>query len=80
MLDRHAVQQLLLAKVPAREIAQQVHTSVRTVRRIAREAKIEAVNDATARATHPVGRPAIALETQTRVKALLEEDPERPPW
>lgn len=79
MLDRHAVQELLRAKVKAREIARQFGVSVSTVRRIAREGKVESTDRATTRAVHPVGRPAIAAAIRERVKALLVEDPERPP-
>lgn len=79
MLDRHAVQKLLRAGVSAREIARQLDTSVRTVRRIAREAAIEQVDGATARALHPVGRPAVTAALRERVQALLLADPELPP-
>ncbi len=40
MLDRHVVQALLDGKVAARAIAAQFQISVRTVRRIAREAGV----------------------------------------
>ena len=42
MLDRHAVQALVRAKVTAREIAEQLKVSVRTVRRIVREGEVAA--------------------------------------
>ena len=41
MLDRHAVHALVRAEVTAREIAQQLAVSVRTVRRIVREGMLK---------------------------------------
>ena len=79
MLDRHAVQELLRAHVPARQIAQQVKTSVRTVRRIARETAVESGDDAVSRAAREIGRPGVADTIRARVTALVAEDPERPP-
>jgi transposase len=79
MLDRHAVQELLRAKVTARAIAKQFRVSLSTVRRIAREAAISKADAATTRVVHPVGRPGIAEQTRERARALLIEDPERPP-
>jgi transposase len=79
MLDRHAVQELHRAKVKAREIAKQFGVSLSTVRRIAREATIESADRTTTRMVHPVGRPAVTAQMRDRVKALLVEDPERPP-
>ena len=49
MLDRQAIQELLRAKVPARQIAKRVKASVRTVRRIGREAAVESGDDAASR-------------------------------
>lgn len=79
MLDRHAVQKLLRAKVPARVIAQQLGVSVRTVRRIAREGTIETGDDGAARVARGIGRPRVSEAVQARVHALLSEDPARPP-
>lgn len=79
MLDRHAVQELLRAHVKAREIAKQFGVSLSTIRRIAREEAIANADAATTRVVHPVGRPGITDETRARVKALLTEDPDRPP-
>ena len=47
MLDRHAVQELLRAKVRAREIAKQFGVSLSTVRRIAREDAIKSADPTT---------------------------------
>ena len=59
MLDRHAVQELVRAKVTAREIATQYGVSVRTVRRILREEEVQTGNDADARRTRAIGRPRV---------------------
>jgi transposase len=79
MLDRHAVQELVRAEVPAREIAKQFGVSVRTIRRIAREGQVETGDDALARRVRQVGRPRITDAIRARLQALVLEDPERPP-
>ena len=57
MLDRHAVQELVRARVTAHAIAKQFGVSVRTVRRIVREVAAESGDDPTARAARRIGRP-----------------------
>lgn len=79
MLDRHAVQELLRAKVPARQIAQQFKASVRTVRRIGREGAVESADDAASRARRGIGRRGVSDAVRSRVTALLTDDPELPP-
>lgn len=79
MLDRHAVQALLAAKVTARAIATQFRISVRTVRRIAREADIGTAAEPPSTATARVGRPRVTEAIRTRVRALVTDDPEMPP-
>ncbi len=79
MLDRHAVQELVRAGVAAREIAKQVGTSVRTVRRIVREGPVEGTDDAGARDARQIGRPRVTDALRARVRALVLEDGERPP-
>ncbi|HEY5060144.1 MAG TPA: IS21 family transposase [Gemmatimonadaceae bacterium] len=79
MLDRHAVQALVRAKVTAREIAEQLKVSVRTIRRIVREGEVATGNDAAARSARQVGRPQVTEAVRARVHALVLEDPERPP-
>jgi transposase len=79
MLDRHAVQALVRAKVTAREIAEQLKVSVRTIRRIVREGEVATGDDAAARSARQVGRPQVTEAVRVRVHALLLEDPERPP-
>jgi transposase len=79
MLDRHAVQELVRAEVTAREIAKQFGVSVRTIRRIVREGAVQTGDDATARSARHVGRPRVTEAIRARVRALVLEDPERPP-
>lgn len=79
MLDRHAVQELVRAKVTAREIAKQFGVSVRTVRRILREGRIETGDDAAARSVRAIGRPAVSQAMRERIAALVAEDADRPP-
>jgi transposase len=79
MLDRHAVQELVRAVVTAREIAMQLGVSVRTVRRIVREGVVESGDDIVARSAREIGRPRVTDATRARVRALVLEDPERPP-
>ena len=79
MLDRHAVQELRRAGVTARAIATQYGISVRTVRRLGREAAVETGIDATARHDRAIGRPGVSDAVRERVRALVVEDPERPP-
>jgi transposase len=79
MLDRHAVHELLRAGRATEEVARQFGVSQRTIQRIAREPAVETADDAVARQARGVGRPAVAAEVRTRVRALLAEDPEAPP-
>jgi transposase len=79
MLDRHAVQALVRARVTAREIAEQLKVSVRTVRRIVREGAVETGDDVVARSTRQVGRPQVTDAVRARVHGLVLEDLERPP-
>lgn len=79
MLDCHAVQELVRAKLTTREIAKQLGVSVRTVRRIVREGDVATGDDAAARIARHVGRPQVTDAIRARVQALVLEDPERPP-
>ena len=79
MLDRHAVQALVRAKVTAREIAEQLKVSVRTVRRIVREAAVPPDADVSPRSARQVGRPQVTDAVRARVYALVLEDLDRPP-
>ncbi len=78
MLDRHAVQALARAKVTARAIATQLGVSVRTVRRIVREAATGG-DDAVPHPSREVGRPRVTEAIRARVRALVLEDADRPP-
>ena len=71
MLDRHAVQELVRAEVPAHAIAKQVGVSVRTIRRIVREAAVDGGDDAAARAARRIGRPQVTPAVHARAAALL---------
>ena len=76
MLDRYAVQALLRAGVKARDVAREIGTSLRSVRRIARESLEPGPSDGEAGATsRPVGRPRVTEAIGRRVRALLEDDP-----
>jgi transposase len=84
MLDRHAVQELLLAGVKPRAVAEQFRVSRRTIERIAREEKVRSRVDGVLRRDgdeghRSVGRPSVGDEIRTRVQALVLDDPERPP-
>lgn len=78
MLDRHAVQELVRAKVTARAIAQQFGVSVRTIRRIVREAAVESGAEEVARQARGIGRPRVSTTVRERVAAMVAEDAERP--
>jgi transposase len=76
MIDRHAVQQMLMAGMSGGEVARHFGVSKRTVRRIRREASVGSADDRMARRTLALGRPRIGDEVQVRMRALIEEDPE----
>lgn len=79
MLDRHAVQELRRAGMSARAIAKQFGISVRTIRRIGREAPVAESPEATARQARGIGRPGVSAAVRDRVAALLADDREAPP-
>lgn len=79
MLDRHAVQELRRAGMSARAIAKQFGVSVRTIRRIGREAPVAESAEATARQGRGIGRPGVSAALRDRVAALLADDREAPP-
>lgn len=79
MIDRHAVQALLRAGRPTREIAEQFGISQRTVQRIAHEPPVAEGEDRVARRARGVGRPAVPNAVGTRLVELIKEDPEAPP-
>ena len=79
MIDRHAVQALLRAGRPTREIAEQFGISQRTVQRIAHEPPVEEGEDRVARRARGVGRPAVPNAVGMRLVELIKDDPEAPP-
>jgi transposase len=79
MLDRYAVQKLLHAGVKAREVAQQMGTSLRSVRRIARESLDAVASDGDVAAERSVGRPPVTDAIHEHVRAVLQDEPTIPP-
>jgi transposase len=79
MLDRHAVQELRRAGVPAHAIAKQFGVSVRTVRRIGREPRVAEQAETHAHDTRTIGRPGVTAAIRDRVATLLADDRAMPP-
>src|SRR3990172_3590727 len=79
MLDRHAIQELLRADVPVRQIARQFEISRWTVRRIARETAVASSDETRSRAHRGVGRPGVSEAVRARVAALVADDATLPP-
>lgn len=79
MIDRHAVHALIRSGQSAKEIAQQLGVSVRTIQRVAKEPPVEEADDGTARRRRGVGRPAVACETRSHLRELIFADPTAPP-
>ncbi|MGH7628194.1 MAG: IS21 family transposase [Gemmatimonadales bacterium] len=79
MLDRHAVQEMRRAGLPARAIAQQFGVSVRTVRRIGCEPPVTDEAEGAARQGRGIGRPGVREPVRSRVAALVADDPTLPP-
>lgn len=78
MVDRHAVQQMLMAGMPSGEVARHFGISKRTVRRIRRETAVGHADDGVERRARGVGRPRIGDGVRERIGALIGEDPEAP--
>jgi transposase len=70
---------LVRAEVTALEIAKQFGVSIRTVRRILREGRVDTGDDALARSDRRIGRPGVPEAVRARVHALVLDDPECPP-
>src|SRR3972149_11363805 len=79
MLDRHAIQELLRADVPVRQIARQFAISRWTVRRIACETAVASSDETSSRAHRGIGRPGVSEAVRARVAALVADDPTVPP-
>lgn len=79
MLDRHAVQALLMAGHPTHKIAAQFGVSQRSIQRIAHEPPVDSADDSQVRRRHRVGRPGVSEAVQVRLRQLMAEDQEAPP-
>jgi transposase len=79
MIDRHAIHALLEAGQSTKDIAQQFGITRRSVQRIAKEPQVDEADDAKARQTRRVGRPAVAESARLRLRDLIAADPEAPP-
>lgn len=79
MIDRHAVHALLDAGHSTKEIARRFGTTQRTIQRIAKEPRIVVADDSVVRRQRHVGRPPVPDAVRTRLRDLLETDPEAPP-
>jgi hypothetical protein len=78
MLDRFAVQQLLRAGLTARAVAREAGISLRSVRRIAREAPITSLDAPSVGVSQRVGRPRVTDDVRALVRELLAAEPELP--
>lgn len=77
-MKRHEIQVLRRAGVTIRKIAEQAGVSPSTIKRIAREPAIEAVNDSQLASKHGVGRPSKTEEFRDFADDLLEQEPKLP--
>lgn len=77
-LKRHEIQVLLDAGFPPTEVARRSDTSVDTVRRVHKEARVEHTDDRAVHAERRIGRPSKAAPFSGRVAAWLAEDPAAP--
>ena len=78
MLDRFAVQQLLRAGLTARAVARQAGISLRSVRRIARQAPITSLDVPSVAVGQRVGRPRVTDDVRAFVRDVLTTEPELP--
>jgi transposase len=77
-MKRHEIQVLRRAGVPIRKIAELAGVSRSTIKRIAREPEIEAVDDGKLTAKHGVGRPSKTEQFRDFAGDLLEAEPDLP--
>jgi transposase len=75
-LTRHTVQVLLTAGHTQQEVARHAGVSMRSVRRIAREDRVEHVDDNAERERRRVGRPSKAEPHRAFLLQLLENEPD----
>ncbi len=76
MLKRHQIQVLRSAGHKLKQIAKKADVSERSVRRIAKESPVVAVDDGDARAARRVGRPSTVESFRKSVQDILTKDPE----
>lgn len=76
MLKRHEIKVLLKAGHSRAEVAKLAGVSVRSVKRIAKEADIEHVDDAAERRKRAIGRPSVVQGFRKLVLEVLKADPE----
>lgn len=79
MIDRHAVQALLEAGLPSKEIALQLGVTQRTIQRVCKEPPVEDGDDAAERQRRGVGRPRVRDALHQRLRELIDADPVAPP-
>lgn len=76
MLKRHQIQVLRDAGHSLKQVAKKTDVSERSVRRIAKESPVVAVDDGGARAARRVGRPSTVESFRKSVEDILAKDPE----
>lgn len=76
LLKRHEVQVLRRAGLSRPKVQAQTGVSVRSIRRIEREAGVTSVNDREASQARGIGRPSLAEPHRAFVAALLADEPE----
>ncbi len=74
MLKRHEIQVLLKAGHSRAEVAQLTGVSIRSVKRVAKEAVITQVDDAAARVTRGIGRPSLVEDFRKPIADLLDQE------
>ena len=76
MLKRHEIKVLLKAGHSRAEVAKLAGISVRSVKRIVKEADIAHVDDAAERRKRAIGRPSVVQDFRKLVAEVLEEKPD----
>ena len=78
LLKRHEIQVLLNAGFPTKDVAERSGTSVDTVRRVRREARVEHTDDRAAHVERRIGRPSKVAPFSEQVAAWLSNEPTIP--
>src|SRR3990172_6507097 len=76
LLKRHQIQVLLDAGHPQHEVAELAKISVRTVKRVAGEAKVQEVDDPAERRRRAIGRPSKVQVFGEFVAGVLQQEPQ----